>query len=865
MRKFSSRRSAKLAGVLLATVSAGTTAQAQQAVKTPSSQAQGGTSQTDQNQDNAAKGGLGDIVVTATRQLTNVQDTPLAITAVTSETLSSRGIQSAAEISQIVPNAAFSRAQGAFGPGVTTYIRGIGSRDTSLAGEAAVAFYIDDIYYPLLLGANFDLLDLDHIEVLRGPQGTLFGRNALAGGVVLVSKQPSLTDTSGFVDVTVGAYNRRDFRAGFNLPLVQNKVGLSLSALSKKRDGFVDRLDFRCQMVANGTPQLAGHIPYADPTLASFPNNRPDNCKVGTLGGEDVRALRGALKLQPSEGISLTISSDYIKDESDNVADTLVAVNATRAAARASWVGQPNSLGVAYDNRFLTGDRFSTYASYCDPIAAGKVIAGSTFYNGNPNHGGVCFSPRVDVVNWGVSGKLSVELTNDIEFTGILGYRNFRDTHAFDTDGSPLVQEHTLATITSNYISAEARLSGRHNWVDWVAGAFLFKANGRNRAVTYSPWNGFLKFQNTTYEPSSKAVFANATFRPLGRLAVVLGGRYSTDEKRVHYTNLDDRDPANPNFSQNLTFNVTPRESRFDWKAGLTYTVNDNTIAYVSAATGSQAPGFNGRPLQPSQTVQYPGDSTLAYEAGLKTEFFDRRLRLNAVAFYTDYRTRIVAVSGQEAQIGVGGSSVPGSQVVVPDAANGQGVTTCRAQTPAEAGSGQGVQCIGRTFFVNTPGKAKGFELELEARPIDGLLINGSVGYSHFTSPDLNVPGRITNRLTAVGIGIPEWTASGGIEYRMPVPPLGGTITPRIDWFYTGSVPFDAVDPAFFQGAYSTFNGRITYNNEENGLSVSVGATNLTNKFFYRNFFIYNSIGFASTEGQPAAPREWYLKVSKKF
>src|SRR5699024_5544308 len=103
---------------------------------------------------------LEDIVVTATRQATNLQDTPIAITSV-------------------VPNAQFRRVQGAFGPGVSAFIRGIGSGDTGLAGETAVAFYVDDVYYPVLLGANFDLLNVDHIEVLRGPQGTLFGRNSL--------------------------------------------------------------------------------------------------------------------------------------------------------------------------------------------------------------------------------------------------------------------------------------------------------------------------------------------------------------------------------------------------------------------------------------------------------------------------------------------------------------------------------------------------------------------------------------------------------------------------------------------------------------------------------------------------------------
>lgn len=816
-------------------------------------------------EEQSAASGFDEIIVTATRQPTNVQDTPLAITAVASEALASRGIDSAAEISQIVPNATFARAQGAFGPGVTTYIRGIGSRDTSLAGEAAVAFYIDDIYYPLLLGANFDLLDLDHVEVLRGPQGTLFGRNALAGGVVLVSRQPSLTESSGFASATVGANQRRDFRAGFNLPLVQDMVGLSVSMLSKQRNGFVDRIDFRCQMEANGTPALAGRIPYQSALLANGPNNRPSDCRVGTLGGEDTRAIRGSLLIAPSDGIRLTLTSDYIRDQSENVADTLVRTNATRAAARTSWAGQPALLGVAYDDRFLTGDRYSTYASYCDPIGQGTVIASSTFFSGNPNHGGVCFSPKVDVTNWGVSAKLAVDLTSQIEFTGIVGYRNFSDTHAFDTDGSPLVQEHTLATITTEYFNAEARLSGRSDLIDWVAGAFYFEANGRNRAVTYSPWNGFLKYQNTTYEPKSEAVFANATIRPIDRLSVVVGGRYSTDSKLVHYSNLDDRDPGNPLFSQNLAFTVRPRESRIDWKVGLTYEVNDATIAYLSVATGSQAPGFNGRPLQPTQTGQFPGDRTRAYEAGIKTDILDNRLRLNAVAFYTDYRTRIFGVSGQEGQLAAGGGLVRGTQVVIPDTANGQGVTTCRAQTTTEAQAGPGVQCIGRTFFINLPGSAKGFEIELEAQPVDGLMINASLGYSRFTSPELNAPGRITNRLTAIGIGIPEWTGSAGIEYEIPVAALGGTLTPRVDLFYTGSIPFDAVDPFFLQGAYATVNARLTYELEAEDLSVALGATNLTNNFHYNNFFNYNSIGFASTQAQPAAPREWYLSVTKRF
>src|SRR3569833_2237111 len=160
---------------------------------------------------------IGEIVVTATRMATNLQDTPIAITAVTAEALEERGITGVSELTSLVPNAQFRKTQGAFGPGVSASIRGVGQADTSLAVEPAVAFYLDDVYYPVLLGSNFDLLDIDHFEVLRGPQGTLFGRNSLAGAVNIVSRQPSLTEFSGQAQVTFGAYDRRELRGGINL------------------------------------------------------------------------------------------------------------------------------------------------------------------------------------------------------------------------------------------------------------------------------------------------------------------------------------------------------------------------------------------------------------------------------------------------------------------------------------------------------------------------------------------------------------------------------------------------------------------------------------------------------------------------
>src|SRR5690606_252995 len=235
-----------------------------------------------------------EIIVTGTRIATNVQDVPIAITAVTSETLEERQITTFANLGAIVPNATFRKSQGIYGAGVSVARRGIGTTDTRCSQGPAVAYYIDDVYYPVLFGSNFGLPDLERVEVLRGPQGTLFGRNAISGAVNLVSRKPDFNDLSAYVDFTVGSYNRMDARAGINIP-VTDTLAVSASMVSKKRTGYMDLLDFSCQMYLNGTPELAGTFPFQTSKTSWAAGRKPKSCVIGHYGGEDARAVRGAL------------------------------------------------------------------------------------------------------------------------------------------------------------------------------------------------------------------------------------------------------------------------------------------------------------------------------------------------------------------------------------------------------------------------------------------------------------------------------------------------------------------------------------------------------------------------------------------
>jgi len=817
-----------------------------------------------QTEDQAAQaqdqGRIQDIVVTATRRATNLQDTPIAITAVTADELETRGVKSVADLSAVVPNAQFRRAQGAFGPGVTTYIRGIGTSDTSLGGEAAAAYYIDDVYYPILLGSNFDLLDIDHIEVLRGPQGTLFGRNSLAGAVNIVSKQPDPSGVSAYGEVTLGNYARRDIRAGFNLPLSSN-AALMVSGVSKKRTGYQKMLDFTCEMNRRGTPELAGSFPMQDLQLSQTPNFTPDNCVVGHLGGEDVRAVRGSLLWEPTPDVKLTINADHIWDDSENPADATVDIDPTRANNNLQT--QAAYWGLAWDERFMTGNPYSTYASYWDRLAPGTVIPGNTFYNGLPGRGGSLMESAGQLRNWGVSGKLVWSLADNIDLTAIVGYRKMDEHHAFDNDGGPLVREHVASAIGEKYTTAELRLSGQSTLVDWVVGAFYFDAFGYFHATNYSVANATLKTLVTTYEPNSKAVFGNATVRPFGeRLGIVLGARYSWDHKFVDYSNLTDT-PPHPN-PGDLLFQIRPEQKKFSWKAGLNYQVTDNALVYASAATGNSLPGYNPRPLQPSQVAQFDGNDDIAYEIGAKLDLLDRRVRLNLAAFYTDFNNRPTGIGGAEALIDTTtGLPAVGNQVLVPLEGGPPGSTRCRpeVQTPQEAAQGPGISCINRTYYVNQPAKVRGFEMEYTINPVDGLVINGALGYSKFTAPDIEA--RMVNRRQ----NNPFWTANAGIQYEIPAAFIGGSLTPRLDWTFQSSEVISGTSTKYndLNGARSIFNARLTYDNDDRDFSIAVGATNLFNKLYYLNWFDYQSFGSPETEAQPGAPRQWYVTLSKKF
>src|SRR5262245_31069200 len=248
---------------------------------------------------------LEEITVTAQFRNQNLQETPLAITAITGDMLEARSQTSIYEVSRQAPSVFLAPQAQANGSGLIAYIRGVGQTDFNFALEPGVGLYVDDVYLPTLTGSLLDLLDLDRVEILRGPQGTLAGRNSIGGAIKLFSRRAE--GHGGSVSLTYGSFDRVDVRASGDFTLLDDKLFMRVAGVSKNRDGYVDRIDYGCAHPGSGVPTL----------------RLSQGCKLGTLGGVSYAAGRLNMRWLPSDSVEVNFNADVTNDSSEAGADVL--------------------------------------------------------------------------------------------------------------------------------------------------------------------------------------------------------------------------------------------------------------------------------------------------------------------------------------------------------------------------------------------------------------------------------------------------------------------------------------------------------------------------------------------------------------
>lgn len=782
--------------------------------------------------DSAGQGDLDEIVVTAQFREQRLQDTPLAITAVNSEMLEARGQTSVYQIAGQAPNVTLSPAAQSNGSGVVAFIRGIGQNDNSYALEPGVGIYVDDVYYSTLAGSLLDLLDLDRVEVLRGPQGTLAGKNSIGGAIKLYTKKPD-GDGRGMLQATYGSFNRTEVRGFADFAIAPDALFVRFSGAAKASDGHIARLDYGGTHPGSGVPVY----------------RTSNGGELGTLGGQAYAAGRAALRWVASPDVEVNIAGDYTHDRSE--AGGAVLVRAQGSGANAD--GQPwveNTMtgqGIPYDCRFVPygsnscdtiqgfDRRYITYSTFLDPTVP---TSQSPF---KP----VVFDPRSHLNAHGVQGTIDWDIKPNLQLKSITGYRHYSSDYSHDEDGSPLPQTQVSYKMRHSQFSQEIRLNSSilNNVLKMTFGGFYFQSSSSTSARVDLNYTG-LDFISGPDEirVESKAAFAHAALAVTDAFNISGGVRYSDDYKNYLYrrSNPDDTQPTvcefflgaptagptgignNPNclISGLNGATDTARSERVDWRVAVDYRFSDEVLAYAQVSTGFKGGGVNPYPYygpgSPSNQVKpFSPETLVTYEVGLKTDLFDRRARLNVAAFFNKYRDVILRLSA------------------CPDA-------------PCDQPNNIGTADV------------KGIEVEAVLRPIDGLMIDGSFSYLDFQYTELN--GNTPVRLSDVTPYTPRYKWSAGIQYDHDVG--SGMLSVRFDAVYQSSVFTDSVNAESNRiEGYTVANGRISYNSADDGWGISLEVKNIFDKYHYLTLVQASEYVSAG----PGLPRTYAVTLKRNF
>jgi iron complex outermembrane receptor protein len=740
-----------------------------------------------------------------------VQSTPLAITAITADDLEVRNLTNVTTLGSAVPNFYTRPGVAAQGPTPTITLRGVSAGDYNFTFDPAVGVYVDDVYHNALFGSAMDLMDLERVEVLRGPQGTLFGNASIGGALRLFSKTPRGDDT-GYLEAAYGSFNRVEIKGAFDTALIPDKLFMRVSGVSKRADGYIDQLDFTCMMNQLGTPQLAGTFPSSDTSATQR------GCKIGTFGGTQLNAARAMLRYLASERLEFNLIGSY-SDQGDEVTPEVLLD--AHPSTTDNFASAYNNMifaryGIRYDNRFLPppGNKYSSYATFNSPFR-GRNLKNQNAQNSRD-----------------FSGAMDLDVAEHVHLKTILAYSNYGGIYTQSPDLSPLGLAHAYGTFDVNQKTAEIRFTGAAfgSRLDWATGGFYLRADehlgGLQDYVTTS-------FQvHDRVDVNTKSAFLHGVYHLTDKLSVTAGARYSDAEKIYSFDHPGLLQIATP---------FPAKATNIDWLVGTDYKFTNDLMAYARVATGTRPPGVFARPVTIYQLSSFDAEELTSYEVGFKSTLFDNHLRVNLGAYYGDYAKRLTGINGFE----------------------------CLGEAPPKTRRDLASQCppggaITWGGYVTKPAKLQGLELETTAELFRDLLVNLNAGYNEYKSgvTTLGQPGY----LFSGNLIQPRLNMSAGAQYRVRF--ATGILTPRLDWVYQSKQTFNARAsstaplPADIIGGTGVFNARITYEPTDSKWIVDLAVTNLSDKYY--RYAQFTGSGFATT-APIAPPRQYLFSVKRSF
>ena len=710
---------------------------------------------------------LGEIVVTASKRVESLQDVPIAVTAYSGDLVRSLAISDIEGLAVQTPSFAFSKAGGE----AQIYIRGVGTNIFGVGADPSVAVNLDGVYLGRTNMGLTQFLDIDRVEILRGPQGTLYGRNATGGAINLISAMPG-AEFGGYATAGFGEFDRIELEGAFGGP-INDAWGFRIAGRYMKDDGYTEDLDPR------GGDKL------------------DDN---------DIRAFRGVLQYAPGGGFKATLIGEYSEFSNGNTS-----------------VIPRDNLGLAQ--------------------TLGAVPTGSITRERND------LPTFFDWDSSGVTLNLDWELGDGLSLASVTGYKDYKSDFLFNTDGTEIDITRSNFKYDTDQLSQELRLSSSSERLRWIIGAYYFEESktgglGLVRA-SLVPARSFIIPSES--ETTAWALFGELSYSLTEQLTLTAGVRYSDEEKDdfsgfglvFDVLGLESPGPVTPV--------GTPRQASESWdattpKLGLEYRLNDSVLYYASATRGFKSGGYNS--LQPSNPV-YDPEFIWAYEAGVKSQLADDRIRLNAAVFYYDYTDLQVSTF------------------------------------------------LNNLTFITNAAEAtvQGIEIEALAKATDRLELGLAVSYldaeydkfltAFGSQPCTPVPPATTctrplipfdasgNRL----INAPEWKVNATARYDIPLGAAGsvvlfGQLSFQDDLFFT-----QINEPEVGQEAITLLDARVAWFDATGTWEVAAYGKNLTDEEYFHNGVRFTSTSDPALDvfqignalGYPAPGRSWGLQATYRF
>lgn len=767
--------------------------------------------------------GIEEITVTAQRREQSLQDVGIAINAYTASELKALGIENSTEIALFTPGVFVSASGG--GQNSQFTIRGVTQNDFNVALEGPIAAYFDEGYIPTLQGQIFATFDVDRVEILKGPQGTLFGRNATGGLVHYVPVKPG-EDLNGYMEVGYGRFDRVEVEGAVG-GRISETLSARVSVLYNERDGFLDNL-----------------YPQGGPTTASV--GQPPRGDIGVdLGSEENIGVRGQILWEPNETWSARLTSSFAEQTgSTNPYNVEATTNVLDDQGRViNAVREPAGTPVLGILGQLFPDLLPGFTGFVPPTPESLQVSSDASTDD-------AFLNRV------FDAALHLSYKGDgFEVVSITDFKQLDSKLLTDVEASPINFVNFFTEGDTQMLSQELRISGQSGKLSYTAGAYFLDTNTdvvngflAPAGSIFLPFAGFAPFLEPgldllnvfSLDTTSYSLFGQVEYEFNDQWNLVVGGRVIFEDQDYEllqggFANVDDfaadtdtllfqapstlEDAANaPNFSP-----FTDSRSTTLWvgKIQLEYRPNDDTLIYAGINRGAKggaynAPLLDGSPPLARAAVGYDPETLLSYEGGIKSQMLDGRLQVNAAVFYYDYNDyqtfTFTGVSG---------------------------------------------------VVSNEDARTYGGEIDILANPIEGLLLG--VNMSLFDTKLSNfaiAPGVFRDVEAAFA---PERQISARASYEWPVEALGGSM--RVGGTMSSNSSFfhniRNFDAQKIDG-FTIFNTRVSWTDEEERITISAFVNNLTDKRYFNTGFDLSGLCGCS-EIAYGQPRQYGVEARYNF